>query len=100
MKRRLLEKAHEVLSHRRRFGEQQDDEDRAVVDAVHKILFGVGFKLRELHDAGIKDYGYNTRQAAKKLKTGTPKFVPGRRQEWTFQQVRVIQKHMEKYNGW
>ena len=48
IKKRLLTKAHEVLSHRRRFGEQQGAEDRAVVDAVHKILFGVGFKRREL----------------------------------------------------
>jgi len=37
-----------VLKHRRLYGEGQDDEDRAVITAVHRILLEVGITIDEI----------------------------------------------------
>ena len=88
-----------VLRDRCYYGDGQEEEDRVVIDAVHRILLGVGIKLAEIHQAGIKGYGYNSPKTARKLKTGILRTESGRHQEWTFNQVHTLQKHLEKYKA-
>ena len=97
-KARLLREAKEVLAKRNKRGSQiaQSAADREVIDAVYAVLLRSGITHQEILNAGIKDYGLNTKKASQKLIDGVPRQPPGRKQVWTQAEVDAVEALLKR----